>query len=133
MKNQRENTKEVTTKDVLKRQMLTESLQLFSLKGFDSVTFRDIGEKCGCRHSLINYYFGNKFDLWKSAVSFAFKSCSSDFVGNELFDKGLVNHNTLKALIENFVYFCAERPQIQRIMVLESIHQTERFEWIIDN
>jgi AcrR family transcriptional regulator len=52
------------------RQSLLDAAQaLFSLKGFEATTLREIGERAGVDAALIARYFGSKTDLYIAAVA----------------------------------------------------------------
>ena len=39
----------------------------------------------------------------------------------------------MKIAIRDLASFCAERPELHRIMTLEGRHRTERLEWLVEN
>lgn len=52
-----------------REQILNSAIELFSLKGFDGVSIREIAEHAQIHFASIRYYFGDKEDLYKSCIS----------------------------------------------------------------
>lgn len=42
--------------------------ELFSARGFDAVTVRDIGERAGVSHALVHRYLGSKADIYRAVL-----------------------------------------------------------------
>lgn len=59
-----------------KLRILDAAEQLFAVKGFDGVTVRDIAEQAHVNVAMINYYFGNKDDLYLGIVESYLESLS---------------------------------------------------------
>ena len=74
-----------------KETIIESALQLFSTKGFEGTSVRDIATDAGVNVAMINYYFGSKEKLFESVVEY-----------RSLFLKGvfsdLVNNNSLSAI-----------------------------------
>jgi len=60
-------------KEATRSAILQSALLIFSERGFDGASTRDIAAHTGVHHALINYYFDNKDKLWRAAVSFLFE------------------------------------------------------------
>ena len=108
------------------------ALEQFSTLGFDGMTTRGLAEACGVNHSLITYHFGDKDNLWKRVMEALFGpfidrlNARTEGLGN------LEPEIAMKITIRDFAAFCAERPELHRIMTLEGRHRTERLEWLVD-
>ncbi|MEZ5901165.1 MAG: TetR/AcrR family transcriptional regulator [Hyphomicrobiaceae bacterium] len=55
------------------------ALELFSQRGFSSVTTKDIADTTGFNPALIYYYFGSKEELFRSAVTLAVERAFEQF------------------------------------------------------
>ncbi|WP_072394781.1 TetR/AcrR family transcriptional regulator [Hyphomicrobium sp. CS1GBMeth3] len=55
------------------------ALELFSTRGFSSVTTKDIADATGFNPALIYYYFGSKEELFRRAVSLAVERAFEQF------------------------------------------------------
>ncbi|MBM7035733.1 TetR/AcrR family transcriptional regulator [Vibrio ulleungensis] len=51
-----------------KTDILNGAFELFSTKGFDSTSIRQIGNHAGVSHSTIQHHFGSKLDIWFAIV-----------------------------------------------------------------
>ena len=65
-------TQRTLQKEATRAAILQSALQIFSERGFDGGSTRDIAEHAGVHHALIKYYFDNKDTLWRAAVTFLF-------------------------------------------------------------
>jgi AcrR family transcriptional regulator len=54
--------------DASREALLSAGRQLFSERGFDTTTLRDIGERAGVDPALIARYFGSKMNLYLAAI-----------------------------------------------------------------
>lgn len=112
--------------------ILDVALDQFSTLGFDGMTTRGLAEACGVNHSLITYHFGDKDNLWKCVMEALFEpfidrlNARTDGLGD------LEPEIAMKIAIRDFAAFCAERPELHRIMTLEGRHRTGRLEWLVD-
>ena len=52
-----------------KEAILAAAEHVFSRRGFDGVSVRDIGERAGVSHALVHRYFGTKDDLYKTVLA----------------------------------------------------------------
>lgn len=56
--------------DMTKDRILNEAENLFAQKGFHGVTVREITDAANCNVAAVNYYFGNKWNLYFSVFQF---------------------------------------------------------------
>lgn len=59
--------------------LLTSALTLFSEKGYDATSIREIIEKAGVTRPVLYYYFVNKEDLFKRLVDQCFTDMAAEF------------------------------------------------------
>jgi len=108
------------------------ALEAFAELGFEGATVRDIAAAAGVNHGLIKYHFGDKDNLWKSAVEFLFIRMHDEMSPPEGADK-LPAFEQLKSWIRRYVAYCARHPEHAQIMVQESIRDSDRLRWAVDN
>lgn len=68
-----------------KETIIESALQLFSAKGFEGTSVRDIATDAGVNVAMINYYFGSKEKLFESVVEYRslfLKGVFSDLINN---------------------------------------------------
>jgi len=114
-----------------KRNILNAALQVFSEKGFEGASIRDISSRLGLNHSLIKYYFTNKDNLWKAAVAHLFSVMEHEM--HHAIENDLPPEEKIKSFVRSYVRYCARHPEHARIMLHESIHGGERLQWAADH
>ncbi|MCI8551294.1 MAG: TetR/AcrR family transcriptional regulator [Lachnospiraceae bacterium] len=62
-----------------KEQIIETALQLFSEKGYDAVSVRDIAREVGIRESSLYYHFKNKQDIFDTIVEYCFRKAEEYF------------------------------------------------------
>lgn len=115
--------------DVVASELLDAALHEFAAHGFEGASTRAIAERAGAHQPQINYHFNTKEQLWRAAIDrlFAQLQASVDMSGGgdpaEQFTIG----------VRQFVEFSAARPELHRIMDLESTAPSARLDWIVEN
>lgn len=56
-------------RDKRKDKIITKTVRLFAIKGFDSITIDDISKASSCAHGLFYHYFEVKEDLYNAIVT----------------------------------------------------------------
>jgi AcrR family transcriptional regulator len=51
--------------------LLKAAAYLFSVKGYEGATVRDICHRAGVNQALVNYHFGDKLGLWRAVIRYA--------------------------------------------------------------
>lgn len=111
--------------------ILQAALELFAEKGFEGASVRDIAGRAGVFHGLIKYHFDNKDALWKAAVDFLFQRQRDEMANPSDFDS-LSPKEQARNWLRRYVHYCARHPEHARIMVQESLRDTERLRWAVD-
>ena len=108
------------------------ALDAFAERGFEGATVRDIAAAAGVNHGLIKYHFSDKDNLWKSAVAFLFDRMREEMKTPEG-EEGMSSLEQLKSWIRRYVAYSARHPEHARIMVQESIRDSDRLRWAVNN
>jgi AcrR family transcriptional regulator len=111
--------------------ILEMSLKLFSERGFTGTSTRDIANAAGLNHGLIRYHFKDKENLWREAVNFLFERMNKEMATPKE-DNDLTEFDRLKNAIRRYVRYCAHYPEHARIMVQESINNSDRLKWAVE-
>ncbi len=112
--------------------ILRAALDAFSEKGFEGARTRDIAARADVTLGLVQYHFGNKEKLWKSAVERAFGDLQRRL------DRVLANPHArderglLRLLLRSHVDFVAENTEFIRIMHDEGKRRGPRMRWMAD-
>lgn len=113
--------------------ILQAALEIFSEQGFEGASTREIAAKAGVHHALIKYHFDNKDTLWRAAVSFLFKRQAEELQLPAPNDPAHGSYREFaKAVIRSVVLYSARHPEHARLMVQESVRDSERFRWAAD-
>src|SRR5450631_4608728 len=104
-----------------KQTLLMESAELlFSQKGFDGTSVRDIAEAAGINTAMISYYFGSKEKLMEEI--FERKSLNiKEKVANLLKDDSLDPLEKMYSLVDMYIEGILQRRIFHRILLCEQI------------
>ena len=110
--------------------ILQAALEIFSEQGFEGASTREIAAKAGVHHALIKYHFDNKDTLWRAAVTFLFQRQAEELKLPAPDDPTYRSYRDFaKAVIRSVVLYSARHPEHARLMVQESVRDSERFRW----
>jgi AcrR family transcriptional regulator len=94
--------------------------RLFSVKGFDGTSVRDIAHEASVNVAMISYYFGSKERLMEAVFEEKTKKMRLK-VENLLAESNMTAHQKVNILIEDYVEKFLSQPNFHRIMMLEQI------------
>jgi AcrR family transcriptional regulator len=101
-------------------QLLDTAEMLFSRKGFDGTSVRDIAEEAGINTAMISYYFGSKEKLMEEI--FERKSLNiREKVDNLLRDDSLDPFQKMYCLVDVYIEGILQRKRFHRILLCEQI------------
>lgn len=112
--------------------VLEAALELFAERGFEAASLRDIGAKAGVSHAVIRLHFGNKAQLWQQTVDFLFRRMQSEMrpmPGDPDYAEGTAG---LELFVRRYVAYCARHPEHARLMLMESMHDSEQLRYAVD-
>ena len=123
-------------KEATRAAILQAALQIFSEHGFQASSTRDIAARAQVHHALIKYHFNNKDDLWREAVKFLFRRQAEELSfepppGALKTARGRREH--AREVLRRFVIYCAHHPEHARLMVQESVRDSNRLRWAADH
>jgi AcrR family transcriptional regulator len=111
-----------------RQRILDEALRLFAAHGFEGVGIRDVSAAAGVNHGLIKYHFGDKDTLWRESVQQLFERADRELaVPAEM--EGQPVERQFEIFIRRYVRYCAAYPEHARLMVQESVRDSERLAW----
>ena len=111
--------------------ILEKALEMFAARGFEGSALREIAQAADVNHALIKYHFSNKDKLWREAVAFLFERMERELAGPHPEDEGASDEDLIANGIRRYVHYCARHPEHARIMVQESIRDSERLVWAV--
>lgn len=113
--------------------ILQAALEVFSARGYDAATIREITNRVGVSHGLIKYHFKNKETLWQEAVRFTFERVERRLQLTEEERATLSAREQTEREIRKAVAYYGEHPEHVRILMHEILADGDRLQWIADN
>ena len=111
------------------RERLVESaLKEFADHGFDGASTRAIAAGAGAHQPQINYHFASKEELWKAVLL----KLLSELDAEIQVDSSMSSREAMESIIGGVVAMAAKRPELNRIMIHEGTHPSERLEWLVE-
>ncbi len=94
--------------------------KLFSIKGFDGTSVRDIANEAGINVAMISYYFGSKEKLMEAVFEEKTKKMRLK-VESMLQDTTMTTRQKVNILIDDYVDKFMLQPEFHKIMLIEQI------------
>jgi AcrR family transcriptional regulator len=111
-----------------RQRVLDAAVSLFALNGFDGTAVRDVAREAQVPHTSIAYYFRNKEELWRAAVTQMFDRLHRE-VGGVPHGSGVEGY---RQFLRRYVRYCAAHSEHARLMVHESIRGGARLDWAVE-
>ena len=114
-----------------RERILSVSLSLFAMRGFEGVSTTQIAKAIGITQPLIHYHFKNKLTLWKESTSRLFVMLDKEFTQVV---ESLTIRDKKQLFIEvlrSYVSFCSKHPEFGQLIMREGAQKTERLEWLV--
>ena len=112
--------------------LLQTAITAFSTAGFESVSVRQLEEAAGVKRGLVAYHFGDKEQLWRSAVEQLFAGLIEDFAGRLTTLVDVAPAEAARAMVRAFVRYSAAYPELNRMMMQECTSDSWRVACIVD-
>ena len=117
--------------------LLSAAATIFSKYGYEGSSLRQISDLAGVKHGSVKYHFQNKKVLWEETVAFLYSllieatKADEDIDESNLSPEDFLAH--MKAMTRIYIRFSAKYPELFRILTFETMHQSERLDWIVEN
>ncbi len=109
--------------------LLGAAMELFSTRGYEGSSVRDIETAAEVKRGLAAYHFGSKEELWKAAVARTFDAFEMDARAGAAARSG---DDPLREALRAFVRFSAVHPELNRLMVQEGSRPGWRSEFLVE-
>jgi len=117
----------------VRERILTAALECFGAFGFDGTSTRAVADRAAVAHTLVLYHFRSKDQLWIATMEAVLTAYVAD-MRSHLGDVAQRSaREALTIFIERFIRLSATRPQMHRILTMESNQGTPRLQWVIDH
>ena len=105
---------------------------LFSERGFDAVSVRDLEQAAGVKRNILAYHFEDKDNLWKASADAIFGVMKAEFDQRLTIMKEISGREALAFIVRFYVYFNARHPELSRLMSQEATQHSWRIQYLID-
>ncbi len=112
--------------------LLDTAIEEFSLSGFEGISVRQLEERAGVKRGLVAYHFGDKDELWRCAVDRLFQGLTEDFLGRMTQLSEISPLEAARGMVRAFVRYSAAHPELNRLMMQESVAASWRVEYIVE-
>lgn len=116
-----------------RRRILDAARGAFATHGFDGASLRAISAEAGVLHTAMLYHFPTKDALWRAVMADLFAMVEARLEAATAATVGQPPAAVARATLRAFVQFCAECPELHRIMTSEGRSDTDRLAWLVDN
>lgn len=117
--------------DETRERLLEAAIKLFARHGYESVSTGDIAKAANFTQSMVHYHFGSKENIWRAAVTRLMRRRGPIFAPTRLEHAKLDPLAKLEMLIRNLAAANAAQPDYARIVMHESISDSDRLDWLI--
>ncbi len=112
--------------------LLDTATAAFSARGFDSISIRQLEELAGVKRGLVAYHFGDKDRLWRNVVDRLFGELAEDFLARTRALADIAPEEAVRAMARAFVRYSAAHPELNRLMMQESMSDSWRVGYIVE-
>jgi AcrR family transcriptional regulator len=110
--------------------ILNVAADAFAEHGFSGTSLRDIGEMAGINFQSIRYHFGSKEALWEKVVQVLCRNALEAGLHYEQVLAALPLKDQLRAQVRALIAYQAANPNLNRILMRESMKNSERYKKI---
>ncbi|MFT5577593.1 MAG: AcrR family transcriptional regulator [Paraglaciecola psychrophila] len=118
--------------ETMRASLIEAGKSLFSDRGFDAVSVRDIESLAGAKRNSLSYHFGDKETLWKASADAICSLMKLEFDKRLAIMKEISQQETLALLVRFYVRFHAHNPQLSRLMSQEATQRSWRSKHLVD-
>jgi len=112
----------------IRDRLVEAALVEFANHGFDGASTRAIARRAGAHQPQINYHFASKEELWKAVLL----KLLGELDAATAIAPGLSPRETMERAIRGVVAMGAARPELNRIMIHEGTHPSDRLVWLVE-
>ena len=104
----------------------------FSTRGFDGVSVRQLEERAGVKRGLVAYHFQDKAQLWREAIDRLFDDMGDELLARARALADVTPREAARALARAFIRYSALHPELNRLMMQESMQSSWRVEHLVE-
>ena len=116
-----------------RRALIAAGISLFSQKGYDATSTRQIEAEAQVQRNLMTYHFGSKEQFWKACMTELNERMANQMEPVLAQSRDIATGERIRFMIRRFVRASAAVPEVGRIMFDEGRHASWRLEWLVEN
>jgi AcrR family transcriptional regulator len=116
-----------------KSRLLRAAITAFGQHGFAGASVRQIGRLAKTNAAGIMYHYDSKEALWRAVVKYLQRELLAHIFLDQAKWPGMTPRERVKNTTRRYIEFCARYPELQRIIMFETIHGGERLDWLVEN
>lgn len=113
--------------------LLKAAVTVFGKVGYAGASVRQIADLAGVNHGSIRYHYASKRDLWCACVSYLYELMEKAVHQDEAQWTTMTPRERIINATTNYIRFNAKFPELHRIVIFETIHESERLDWLNEN
>lgn len=119
--------------DATRDDIVSAALRLFSERGFDGTSLRDVAQTSGRPLGVVSYHFPSKDLLWRASAERVHRHIEWHFRG--LIDtlEGADPKHAARSLMREYVFYFAQAPETFRFMLQIGMVDNERLRWFVES
>lgn len=114
------------------RRILDAARGAFATFGYEGASLRSISAEAGVLHTAMLYHYRTKDTLWRAVMTELFEDISGRYARRTAELKSVPSKTLARELVRVFVHFCADRPELHRILTIEGRCESPRLTWLVD-
>lgn len=118
--------------EITKAKLLQTGREMFSSRGFDGVSVRELEAAAGVQRNLLSYHFGDKDRFWKAVADDIYGLMKSEFQQRTAIMHEISSRDVLALIVRFYVQFHARHPELSRLMAQEATQHSWRIQYLID-
>ncbi len=127
-RSRRQQQRAVETRSAL----MNTAISAFSISGYDGVSVRQLEEQAGVKRGLVAYHFSDKAQLWRAAVDRLFEELAEDLLPRVESLADVEPIEAARGFVRTFVRYSAQHPELNRLMMQESVAASWRVNYLVD-
>ena len=119
--------------DNTKSNLLKAAISVFGSQGYSGGSVRQIANVANTNIGAIKYHYGSKENLWKEAVTYLFQALGASIMKDAHAWPSMSARERVINSTSNYIHFCAKYPELNRIILSETIQNGSRMQWLAEN
>ncbi len=113
--------------------LLKAAVTVFGKVGYAGASVRQIADLAGVNHGSIRYHYASKRDLWCACITYLSGLMDEAVHKDEAQWASMTPRERIINVTGHYVRFNAKYPELHRIVTFETIHESERLDWLNEN